>query len=309
MTKANLTEGAAAAHSRLMRHLQFASWMAAVLLAAAPAVAQKPPPLGSPGPGLPAPSAKRAYNGGPGDPLPGKPPPLNSQDGSRDEAGKAFDDRLPPDRESPSRSGTGFVVADGKVMTNNHVVDECRRMVIRNASGTRFPARVDATDRRRDLALMTVSAAAGPPLTFRDNPPVQRGENVVTYGFPLSGLVSSGPTLTTGDVSALTGLRDNPMHIQISAPVQQGNSGGPLLDAQGNVIGVVVSKLSAARVAAVTGDIPQNVNFAIKGTEALAFLRANGVRPHAVASEGPDKRNFEIGLIANPSTVYVLCYE
>ena len=283
--------------------------MAAILLAAAPAMAQKPPPLGSSGPGLPAPSAKRAYNGGSGDLLPGKPPPLGVEVGSRAEAGKAPDERLPSDREAASRSGTGFVVADGKVMTNNHVVDQCRRMVIRNASGTRLPARVDATDRRRDLALMTVSATAGPPLTFRDNPPVQRGENVVTYGFPLSGLVSSGPTLTTGDVSALTGLRDNPLHIQISAPVQQGNSGGPLLDAQGNVIGVVVSKLSAVRVAAVTGDIPQNVNFAIKGTEALAFLRANGVQPHAVASDGPDKRNVEIGLIANPSTVYVLCYE
>ena len=292
-----------------MRYPQLASWVAAILLVAAPAMAQKPPPLGSPGPGLPAPSGKRAYNGSPGDSLPGKPPPLGVPVGSREEAGRAPEDRLPSDRESPSRSGTGFVVADGKVMTNNHVVDECRRMVIRNASGTRLPARVDATDRRRDLALMTVSATAGPPLTFRDNPPVQRGENVVTYGFPLSGLVSSGPTLTTGDVSALTGLRDNPLHIQISAPVQQGNSGGPLLDAQGNVIGVVVSKLSAARVAAVTGDIPQNVNFAIKGTEALAFLRANGVQPHAVASEGPDKRNVEIGLIANPSTVYVLCYQ
>ncbi len=283
--------------------------MAAALLAAAPAVAQKPPPLGSPGPSLPAPGVKRTYSGSPNDPLPGKPPPLGVPVGSREEAGKPGDERLPSGRESPSRSGTGFVVADGKVVTNNHVVDECRRMVIRNADGARFPARVDATDQRRDLALLTVPPAAGPPLTFRDSPPVQRGESVVTYGFPLFGLVSSGPTLTTGDVSALTGLRDNPMQIQISAPVQQGNSGGPLLDAQGNVIGVVVSKLSAARVAAVTGDIPQNVNFAIKGTEALAFLRANGVRPHAVASDGPDKRNVAIGLIANPSTVYVLCYE
>lgn len=272
-------------------------------------MAQKPPPLGSPGPGLPAPSAKRAYSGGSGDALPGKPPPLGIQAGSREEAGKPPDERLPLDRESPSRSGTGFVVADGKVMTNNHVVDECRRMVIRNADGARFPARVDATDRRRDLALMTVPPAAGPPLAFRDNPPVQRGESVVTYGFPLFGLVSSGPTLTTGDVSALSGLADNPLHLQISAPIQQGNSGGPLLDAQGNVIGVVVAKLEVVQYAARHGDIPQNVNFAVKGTEALAFLRANGVRPHAVASDGPEKRHVEIGLIANPSTVFVLCYQ
>ena len=143
---------------------------------------------------------------------------------------------------------------------------------------------------------MTVPAAAGPALTFREAPPVQRGESVVTYGFPLTGLLSSGPTLTTGDVSALAGLRDNPLNLQISAPVQPGNSGGPLLDSQANVIGIVVSKLNAARIAEMTGgDIPQNVNFAVKGTEGLAFLRANGVQPKVAASTGPDKRNTEIG--------------
>ena len=88
-----------------------------------------------------------------------------------------------------------------------------------------------------------------------------------------------------------------------------GNSGGPLFDSQGNVIGVVVSKLNALRTAEMTGgDIPQNVNFAIKGTEALAFLRANGVQPRTVAATGPDRRNTEIDDIANPSTLYLQCY-
>ena len=182
-------------------------------------------------------------------------------------------------------------------------------MVVRNAAGTRYNARVDNVDRRRDLAVMTVPAAVGPPLTFRESPPIQRGEVVVTYGFPLSGLLSSGPTLTTGDVSALAGLRDNPVNLQISAPVQPGNSGGPLLDSQANVIGVVVSKLNAARIAEMTGgDIPQNVNFAVKGTEALAFLRANGIQPRTAGSMGADKRAFEIGDIANASTVAIRCF-
>jgi hypothetical protein len=132
---------------------------------------------------------------------------------------------------------------------------------------------------------------------------------VVTYGFPLSGLLSSGPTLTTGDVSALAGLRDNPMHFQISAPVQPGNSGGPLLDAQAHVIGVVVSKLNAARIAEMTGgDIPQNVNFAIKGTEALAFLTANGVQPRLESSTGAERRPAQIGEVANPATLFLQCY-
>ncbi len=258
----------------------------------------------------------RLRTSGEGFNLPGKPPPLGSSssfdpgtlprtEGPRGDGGG----RLPPEGERPSSSGTGFVVADGRIMTNNHVVDECGRMVVRNAAGTRYPARVDVVDRRRDLALMTVPGSVGPPLAFRDKPPAQLGEAVVTFGFPLSGLLSSGPTLTTGDVSALAGLRDNPTNIQISAPVQPGNSGGPLLDSQANVIGVVVSKLNAARIAEITGgDIPQNVNFAVKGTEALSFLRANGVQPRVASSSGTDKRNTEIGQVANLSTVHVLCF-
>ena len=106
-------------------------------------------------------------------------------------------------------------------------------------------------------------------------------------------------------------MRDNPVNFQISAPVQPGNSGGPLLDSEGNVIGVVVSKLNAARIAEMTGgDIPQNVNFAVKGTEALAFLRENGVQPRTAASTGGRKSApAEIDEIANPSTVYVQCYQ
>jgi S1-C subfamily serine protease len=154
-----------------------------------------------------------------------------------------------------------------------------------------------------------VPEAFGPPLAFRERPPVRRGDTVVTYGFPLTGILSSGPTLTTGDVSALSGLRDNPLQYQISAPVQPGNSGGPLLDAQGHVVGVVTSKLNAARIAQMTGgDIPQNVNFAVKGAEALAFLAEHGVQPWRAASDGPDKRAAEVGDIANPSTAFLVCY-
>ncbi len=285
-----------------------AGLLACGLLAAMPAMAQKPPPLGAPD-FTPSPAPhRRAQPTEAG--LPGKPPPL----GAPDTAGPMRpelpgEDGPPAANERPSSSGTGFVVAEGRVLTNNHVVAECVRLVVRNAAGARLPGRVAATDRRRDLALIAVPSAVGPALAFRDGPAVRRGESVVTYGFPLSGLLSSGPTLTTGDINALAGLRDNPANFQISAPVQPGNSGGPLLDSQANVIGVVVSKLNAARIAEMTGgDIPQNVNFAVKGTEALAFLRANGVQPRTAGSTGADKRAFEIGDIANPSTVSIQCY-
>ena len=96
-------------------------------------------------------------------------------------------------------------------------------------------------------------------------------------GFPLSGLLTSDAVVTTGIVSALAGMRDDRHKLQISAPVQPGNSGGPLLDPAGHLVGVVVSKLDGVRTASLTGAIPENVNFAIKGEEARSFLRAHNV--------------------------------
>jgi S1-C subfamily serine protease len=205
-------------------------------------------------------------------------------------------------------SGTGFVVAPGRVLTNHHVAEGCAAMRVRTAAGAELTASVAATDRQRDLALLTVRGGnPGPVLAFRSGPEPRRGEGVVTYGFPLAGLLSSGPTLTAGEISALSGLRDNRRQFQISAPVQPGNSGGPLLDQGGHVVGVVVSKLNAQRIAQSTGDIPQNVNFAVKGAEAIDFLRRNGVQPRLIATAGPPRSNAEVGEMAHPSTVFLRC--
>lgn len=211
----------------------------------------------------------------------------------------------PPTRVS---SGTGFVVGPDRVLTNQHVVNGCNRVVVRTADGRTLvatpPARVDV---QRDLALLAVPGNPGPALPFRGDPAVRRGEAVVTYGFPLSTLLSSGPTLTTGDISALSGLADHQGWFQVSAPVQPGNSGGPLLDRHGNVVGVVVAKLNAALMAARTGDIPQNVNFAVKGTEALEFLRRAGVNPTLAQSRGAERSAAEVGETAHRSTVFIRC--
>lgn len=255
----------------------------ALLILSQPAMAAKPPPLGEDAPPI------------------GKPAPLGS---------------LPPLRQGPppegrvAATGSGFIVGDGRILTNNHVVEGCTGMAARNAQGQRVSARVAATDPRRDLALLTVPPGFGPAVVFRDSPPVRLGESVITYGFPLSGVLSSGPTLTTGTVSALAGLRDNPLHFQISAPVQPGNSGGPLLDAQGHVMGVIVSKLNAARIAQMTGgDIPQNVNFAIKGPEAAAFLAGRGSPVQHAPSAGAELSVADIGARVNASVVFLQCYK
>lgn len=213
----------------------------------------------------------------------------------------------PQGRSGRASTGTGFVVARDRVLTNHHVIDGCNAITIRTADGRSLPATMPArVDVQRDLALLAVPNDPGPVIAFRANP-VRRGESVVTYGFPLAGLLAAGPTLTTGEVSALAGLANNEQHFQISAPVQQGNSGGPLLDRQGNVMGVIVSKLNAQRIAQRTGDIPQNVNFAVKGTEALGFLRRAGVEPTLRESAPTELSAAEVGERAHPSTVFIRC--
>jgi hypothetical protein len=204
--------------------------------------------------------------------------------------------------------GTGFLVAPDRVMTNQHVVDGCNRIVLRASDGRWLgavpPARVD---QQLDLALLAVPGLPGPILSFRNGPAVRRGDGVVAYGFPLAGLLSSDPKLTRGEVNGLAGIGDNPTQYQISAEVQPGNSGGPLLDMQGNVLGVVVSKLNAQRVAQRTGDIAQNVNFAVKVEAAIPFLRRAGLEPRLVTSIGPERSAADVGEIAHRSTLFIRC--
>jgi hypothetical protein len=204
--------------------------------------------------------------------------------------------------------GTGFLVAPDRVMTNQHVVDGCNRIVLRAPDGRWLgavpPAKVD---QRLDLALLAVPGLPGPVLSFRSGPAVRRGDGVVAYGFPLAGLLSSDPKLTRGEVNGLAGIGDNPSQYQISAEVQPGNSGGPLLDMQGHVLGVVVSKLNAQRVAQRTGDIAQNVNFAVKVEAAIPFLRRAGLEPSLAASTGPERSAADVGEIAHRSTLFIRC--
>jgi S1-C subfamily serine protease len=102
-------------------------------------------------------------------------------------------------------------------------------------------------------------------------------------------------------------LGDNPNQFQISAEVQPGNSGGPLVDMQGNLVGVVVSKLNAQAVSRRTGDIAQNVNFAIQGNAALAFARRAGIDARVAQSNGADRTTADVGEAVHRSTLFIRC--
>ena len=177
----------------------------------------------------------------------------------------------------PGGTGSGIVVDADHILTNNHVVAACSVIHVFDGSST-SDATVAARDVSNDLALLKIAAHPRGNAAFRDSSSVRAGESVEVTGFPLNGLVSSEMAITTGSVTALKGPRDDTRILQISAPIQPGNSGGPALDTDGDVIGVVSSTLNSLLVGIATGGaIPQGVNFAIKTGVVEEFLDANHV--------------------------------
>lgn len=174
--------------------------------------------------------------------------------------------------------GTAFVIdAEGWLLTAAHVVGTQREATV-TLNGKRLVADVFKADAQADLALLKLREAPPPGTTvlrFRSTAkPAQLGEEVSTLGYPLSRLLGNSVRMSRGLLSATAGLRDDPRELQVSAEIQPGSSGGPLLDHDGNVIGVVVKTLNPQAVARATGGaLPQNVNFAVKGEPVLAFVQ------------------------------------
>ncbi|WP_423212363.1 S1 family peptidase [Paracoccus yeei] len=178
-----------------------------------------------------------------------------------------------PAEPAKTSNGTGFVVSkEGHLLTNAHVVQGCESLKIAGQS-----VEVLSVDDSFDLALLKGEPSSSAVAAFAPRP-ASLNADITVAGFPLNGLLS-GLNVTRGSVTGLKGLAGDATTMQISAPVQPGNSGGPAVDSSGRVVGVVVSKLDAKLMADTTGDIPQNVNFAIRGEIAKLFLFQNGVEP------------------------------
>ena len=169
-------------------------------------------------------------------------------------------------------------------------------------------ATVTAADKANDLALLTAEVGDRTPLLFRDGPGIRPADPIVAVGFPYSGLLATSPIISTGTVSALAGLMDDSRFLQISAPIQPGNSGGPLLDNSGNVVGVIVSSISASTIMKYTGSIPQNINFAIKANTARQFLDVKRIA-YATATSEAKLDPADVGEKGSRSMVLVECYK
>jgi len=203
--------------------------------------------------------------------------------------------------------GSGiFVNGDGFVLTNAHVVNGCKSIQVRAYNATPAPGLLEAVDPRNDLALVKTHEGYGSPVVFRsENKPARLGENIGVIGYPLPGVLSSEPKATFGQISSVAGMNNDYTLLQISAPIQPGNSGGPVFGEDGRVVGVIVSSVSPALIAKI-GAIPQNVNFAIRGEIAQIFMTAHGINFHTLGF-GRRLDTADMAEAGEKSTAQIVC--
>lgn len=184
--------------------------------------------------------------------------------------------------QAPNRIGTGFFITHDLVVTSNHVVDNAKTIEIKNTNGLKAAATVVAKDPANDLALLQVSKLEAPvkPLPMASYGSPKDGDSVYTVGFPLPNLLGAKPKLSEGIINSITGIQDDARVLQISIPIQPGNSGGPLINTKGQVVGIVTASVNPYKALLLTGTFPQNVNFAMKinYVDNLVYTLADPVR-------------------------------
>jgi S1-C subfamily serine protease len=182
--------------------------------------------------------------------------------------------------------GTAWPVAGGFAVTNNHVVDGVAQVQLIDVTGTQLTASVVLRDTEHDLALLRVSESGSlpPALPLASDSP-RPGSRVFTIGYPRIDIMGRTPKLSDGIISSLNGYRDDPDSYQVSVPIQPGNSGGPLLNMDGAVVGVVASMLGAYDSTAQPQVLP-NVSYAIK-VEVLRDMLLQVQQQTAVAEQLP----------------------
>jgi hypothetical protein len=207
--------------------------------------------------------------------------------------------------ETVTSSGTGFFInSAGWVVTNAHVVEGCANVKVAS-----YGAAQTHVDAQNDLAVIRViePLANISVLPIRRAPP-RLGEDIAALGYPLSNILSDSIKITTGNINSLVGVGNDTRYLQISAPIQPGNSGGPMVDRAGSVLGINTATLGS-RVFAETGVVPQNVNFAVRASVLEMFLQARGVEYQVVEQAGAPLPTADLAEKVAPSVLQILCLQ
>jgi len=171
------------------------------------------------------------------------------------------------------KSGSGFIFhPDGYILTNHHVVADSTEQLVVLPNGDRVPARLMASDPKKDIALLKITGANFPTLPIGQSRKISVMDTVLAMGFPMSSTIGYDVSAYDGKVNAIRQSESVPL-FQIDANINPGNSGGPLLNDRGEVIGIVVSKINAMQLAKTMGAIPERINFAIPIDEARSMIR------------------------------------
>lgn len=203
-----------------------------------------------------------------------------------------------PDRRI-NGTGTGFIINKNHILTAEHVVSECNSIAVWQGHNE-IPAAVISKNTQTDLAILRSEKSLGPSASLRTVPLLQMGEVAVNFGFPLYGTLSAGAIVTSGIINALSGFEDDPNQFQYDAATQFGNSGGPVLDQFGNVIGVVSAKLDDSRA--------QLVNFAVNSKTVTKLLVSSNISASSMTrTQVLDIP--EIAQMASEFTVLVGCFD
>jgi TPR repeat protein/S1-C subfamily serine protease len=183
-------------------------------------------------------------------------------------------DAQTPEKAEIKGNGTGFfITTDGYLLTAHHVIKEASSVQVWTSKGL-SPAKVVRVDAANDIALLKVDVVRVESLAVQSSRDVKVGQEIFTLGFPNIQIQGTEAKYTQGNINSLSGMGDDPRMFQISTAVQPGNSGGPLLNEEGQVIGLVVAKLDEIATAKETGSLPQNVNYALKSSFVLSFLES-----------------------------------
>ena len=210
-----------------------------------------------------------------------------------------------PDETRKVASGTGFYVsAEGHIVTNHHVIDGCQEMKV-HSKGRVFDTVKIASDVQNDLALLQIEISPSHVFALSQDSPYPL-QNIIVAGFPFGHRYSSSLKFTQGIVSSLTGVGNNYSEIQIDAALQPGNSGGPIMDEAGNIVGVAVAKLALKQIVDDYGVVPENTNFGVKTSAVRNLMEGNQVPIKSPSTVKPSKA--DLSRMATAGTVYLTCW-